>query len=619
MCGIVGVVDLCNQVEAEEVRNAANTLRNRGPDDNGVWVDGCVGLGHRRLAILDTSDASHQPMASRNGRYVIVFNGEIYNYRDLRQQLNISNWQSDGDTEVILEAYTKWGVDCLRHFHGMFAFAIWDCHEQQMFVARDRMGVKPFYYHASPTGFLFASRPRALKSLNHNLGYRIDEQALRYYLEGGYVPAPHSIHKDIRKLPAAHYLLFDKNGLRIQRYWDFRQILPDTSWELRHEDDLLDELDDIVSRVVQSRMVSDVPLGAFLSGGIDSSLVVAMMARISAQPIKTFTIGFDNKKYDESSHALAVAEYLGTEHYCEQLKVDELLQLLPTFQKEYDEPFFDCSAFPTMAVSRLARQHVTVSLSGDGGDELFGGYHYYRIVQQLEPFYKLPKWLRFSIASLIGTLPNHQLKLLSAALRQSNLAAAFAFSRSIQKDFDSVLLCSLMAQTQSLREMFSVMSRSFPKSLRASEQGMRLDALFTLADDFLQKVDVGSMAFSLESREPLLDQELVEWGMRLPLKWKLRGGTNKYLLRKLSYRYLPQEILDRPKQGFGVPIDQWLRGPLKQWAIDRIENSKLFDFVPLEQSKVRGLFELHQTGKRNVHPLLWAILMLLDFTANQID
>lgn len=619
MCGIVGLINLLECVNPGLVREAANLLYKRGPDDTGIWAETNVGLGHRRLAILDLTPAGHQPMASPDGRYMIVFNGEIYNFMELRHQLGASdsNWRSDSDTEVVLAAYAKWGVDCVKHFHGMFAFSIWDRRDKVLFAARDRMGVKPFYYHHSPNCLVFASRPRALWSLNRDFSSGIDEQALRFYLESGYVPAPYSIHRDIRKLPPAHYLLFGDKGLRIERYWDFRDITPEQSWEKRGEEDLLDELDDIVSRVVRSRMISDVPLGAFLSGGIDSSLVVAMMAKHSSLPVKTFTIGFDEKNYDESAHARAASEYLGTEHYCEHLKVDDLLQLIPIFQEEYDEPFFDSSAFPTMAVSRLARQHVTVSLSGDGGDELFGGYHYYRIAQQLGPFFKFPKVWRNFAASLTGMFPQHQLKLLSGALRQNDLAGAFAFARSIAKDFDGVMFPDVMGRTQGIHGLFSDASKAFPPGLHASEQGMRLDALFTLSDDYLQKVDVASMAFSLESREPLLDQELVEWGMRLPLKWKLRGATNKYLLRKLAYRYVPRDILDRPKQGFAVPIDKWLRGPLKEWAMERIESRELFEDIPLDQFKVRALFDLHLSGRRNVHPLLWAILMFLDFTAKQ--
>ncbi len=619
MCGIVGIADFNGQADPHAVRAAANALRKRGPDDDGVWTEGGIGLGHRRLAILDISAAGHQPMASHDGRYVIVFNGEIYNFLDLRRELNSDSaaWRSQSDTEVILAAYQKWGVDCVQRFHGMFAFAIWDRRRKELYAARDRMGVKPFYYHHSRSCLAFASRPRALFLLQPSLSRDIDEQALRLYLESGYVPAPSSIHRDVRKLPPAHYLLAGANGVTINRYWDFRAIAPEPSWERRSEAELLDELDEIVGRSVRSRMISDVPLGAFLSGGIDSSLVVALMARHSKAPVKTFTIGFEEKKYDESAHALAVAQYLGTEHYCEPLRVDNLLDLMPVFTEEFDEPFFDSSAFPAMAVSRAARRHVTVSLSGDGGDELFGGYHYYRIAGQLSKMFGLPDAVRRVAAALAGALPQHRFKLLAGALRQQDPVAAFAFARSIAKDYPSVLPRDVTQRTHSMAGLFAVSAATLAPALHASEKGMRLDMLHTLPDDYLQKVDLASMAFSLESRDPLLDQDLVEWAMKLPLSWKLRGGQNKYLLRKLAYRYVPQSILDRPKQGFAVPIDTWLRGPLKNWALERLNDRALFEGIPVMQDKALELFHLHESGKRNVHPLLWAILMLLDFVSHQ--
>ena len=407
MCGIVGAVSATKPVSVDAVERAATLLAKRGPDDAGFWAEGPATLGHRRLAILDLSQAGHQPMVSADGRYVIVLNGEIYNFLTLREQLDPDEnaWRSRSDTEVVLAAYMRWGPECVTRFHGMFAFAIWDRVEKRLFAARDPMGVKPFYYHSGPAGFLFASRPRALFAMDSSLSRELDEQALRYFLEIGYIPAPWSIHGSVKKLPPAHYLTVDASGLKIQRYWDFRHIEPEQSWNKRHEEDLLDELDEIVSRSVRLRMVADVPLGAFLSGGIDSSLVVAAMGRYSSQPIRSFTVGFKESEYDESVHAGRVAKALGTKHEVEYLHVDDLLELLPTFRAEYDEPFFDSSAFPTLAVSRMARRSVTVSLSGDGADELFGGYHYYQIMQGLDPAFRAPAALRRAVAAGIGLLP----------------------------------------------------------------------------------------------------------------------------------------------------------------------------------------------------------------------
>lgn len=613
MCGIVGIINFNNNaIDRDALMRSANTLYRRGPDDSGSWVDHNVGFGHRRLAILDLTVAAHQPMISSDKRFVIAYNGEIYNFGELRQQLR-TQWKSSSDTEVILSAYEKWDSGCLQHFHGMFAFAIWDRQEKKLFAARDRMGVKPFYYHHSANCFMFSSRPRALFALDNALSKEMDEQALRLYLECGYIPAAYSIHESVRKLPPAHFLTVDENGLSIERYWDFRKIAPETSWVGRSEEDLLDELEEIISRSVKSRMISDVPLGAFLSGGIDSSLIVAMMKRHTNRPVKTFTIGFAEKPYDEGDYASAVASHLGTDHSAERLRINELLALMPTFAEEFDEPFFDSSAFPVMAVSRLARRHVTVSLSGDGGDELFGGYHYYQIIQKINFLYSLPDSFRHLISSTIGLFPSHRLRLLAGALSQADIVKSFAFVRSIAKDFSGVIHDDVLNRTYGIRELFSRAVKDFNDDLCPSEQGMRLDACFTLPDEYLQKVDVASMAFSLESRDPLLDHDLVEWAMKLPVSWKLRNGVNKYLLRKLAYRFVPKSILDRPKKGFAVPIDAWLRGPLKAWAEERLHDKNLFQCIPLNQHSVLDLWNLHQSRKRNVHPLLWAILMLIDF------
>jgi asparagine synthase (glutamine-hydrolysing) len=616
MCGIVGIIDSHSNVDGEQLRCSAETLRLRGPDDSGFWTCGNVGLGHQRLAIIDISPAGHQPMLSADGRFVIVFNGEIYNFRDVRRELDQdeTHWRSQSDTEVILAAYARWGPDCLQRFHGMFSLAIWDQREKALFAARDRMGVKPFYYHHSHDCFAFASRPRALLALRPKLSRELDEQALRFYLESGYVPSPYSIYREIRKLPPAHWLRVDHRGLHIERYWDFRGITPEVSWESRREDDLLDELDSILSRSVSSRMISDVPIGAFLSGGIDSSLIVAMMAKHSARPVETFTIGFDEKVFDESKYAQAVSDSVRTNHHCEHLKVDDLLKLMPTFSEEYDEPFFDSSAFPTMAVSRYARRHVTVVLTGDGGDELFGGYHYYRVAHQLRPLFRLPRAVRRPVASLVGTFPQHRAQLLSGVLRQRTALDAFFFTRSIRKDFEELLPPEVLRRTMSMGDLFTDAAKAFPKGLTTAEKGMRLDACYTLPDEYLQKVDVASMAFSLEAREPLLDQDVIEWAMKLPLKWKLRGHERKYLLRKLAYRYIPRKIMDRPKQGFEVPIAAWLRGPLKNWASERINGKIPRGLIQLQQTELVNLLELHNSHARNVHPLLWAALVFTDFS-----
>jgi asparagine synthase (glutamine-hydrolysing) len=615
MCGIAGLLRSDSRAPGRELLEAAaERLRRRGPDSSGVWIEGAIGLAHRRLAIIDLSPTGAQPMRSPDGRYAIVYNGEVYNFRELRDELEprAGHWRGGSDTEVILEAYARWGPACVERFDGMFAFAIWDCERERLFAARDRLGVKPFYYTHGPEGFAFASRPRALLALQPGLSREVDLQGLRSYLEAGYFPAPHSFFRAVRKLPPGHSLMLERGALSLSRYFDLGRLEVERAWVERDEADLLDELEEIVRRAVVSRMVSDVPLGVFLSGGIDSSLVAAQMARASSQPIHSFTIGFEEREYDESRWAARVAAQLGAEHRSASLKVDALLSLLPRFQEEFDEPFFDYSAFPVMSVSSLASEHVKVALSGDGGDELFGGYHYYEILARLGPLYRMPGALRRGIAGAAALLPDHRARLLAGALRQPGPDAAFAFVRSIAKDFPPVLQPDALAATTSLRDLFAETAARFP-ALAPGERGMRLDALFTLPDDYLQKVDLGSMSYSIEAREPLLAKELVEWAFRLPVEWKLRGGTNKYLLRKLLERHVPRELVERPKQGFGVPVDRWLRGPLREWARERCHDAASYRALPLDRARVVELLELHLSGRRDVHPLLWAVLMLLDF------
>lgn len=618
MCGLVAAISFGTSVVPEQtVLSAAATLHRRGPDDSGFWSDACASLAHRRLAVLDTSTAAHQPMLSGDQRFVIVYNGEIYNFRELKAELrgSVKGWQTESDTEVLLAAYAVWGPACVSRLRGMFAIAIWDREAKTLFAARDRLGVKPLYYRLDGRLMLLASRPGAVHVLSGSSVLDLDEQALRYYLESGFIPAPHSLDRNVRKLPPGHYLLFDEQGLEVCRYWDYRTIRPDESWRHRSESDLLDELDELLSESVRMRMVSDVPLGTFLSGGIDSSLVTAMLARHSTTPVEAFTIGFDDPAFDESDPAGEVARHLGVVHHTEKLNVDDLLDLLPLFREQFDEPFFDNSAFPLMAVSRLARRRVTVALSGDGGDELFGGYHYYQIAKVFGAVYKVPVGLRRGAAAVVGSIGSHKAKLLAGGLKLGNAVEAFAFSRSIGKDFGEILTDDVLGRTEGIASLYTSMASTNLQGLGIVDQAMRLDMAFTLPDDYLQKVDVGSMAFSLESREPMLDHVLVEWAMRLPDSWKVRGGVGKYLLRKLAYRYVPRHILDRPKRGFGVPMARWLRGPLYEWANDLVSQSAVYEKLPIRKDVVQGLLNLHMAGKRDVAPLLWAMLVLIDFVS----
>ena len=609
MCGLVGAAG--GSADESQARAAIGRLAIRGPDDRGLWSEPGAMLAHCRLAILDLSPAGHQPMASADGRYVLIYNGEIYNFREVRALLP-GPWRSDSDSEVILAAYARWGNEFLQRLRGMFALGIWDRREKKLLLARDRLGVKPLYYAQRGDELLFASRPAALFAYSPSLSREVDVDALALYLESGYFPAPWTLHKSVRKLPAGHLLEFSAGKATISRYWDPLPIEPVAAWRTRPENELLDELDERLTASVRARLVSDVPLGAFLSGGIDSSLVVAKMAQLACGPVKTFTIGFREPQYDESRHAEAVARVFGTAHRQETLSVDDLLALVPSFHEQFDEPFFDSSAFPALAVSRLARREVTVALGGDGGDELFGGYHYYEILDRLAPAFRLPGALREGAAEIIRLAPSHRARLFAGAMATDKPLEAFRFMRSIAKDFGSVLKADARPAVRQ-DDVFEALAARMPPGLAAAEQAMRLDLTTVLPEEYLQKTDLSSMAHSLEAREPLLDHELVEWSLKLPLEWKLRGGRKKYLLRQLAYRYLPREIVERPKQGFAVPIDRWLRGPLRGWAKERLEDRGLYERLPLDRDRVTALLDLHLSGKRDTHPLLWAILMLAPF------
>ena len=616
MCGIIGRLNFCGtKINDINLRKATNNLYNRGPNSLGVWIDKSFGLGHRRLSIIDLSKSGSQPMTSADKRYVCVFNGEIYNFKKIKNDLSNEGikWRGFSDTEVLLEGWIAWKEKILTKIDGMFAFAIWDKKKECLFVARDRIGEKPFYYTFDGNNFGFSSRPKQLFDLFPLLSKEYDNQSLRLYLESGYIPGNLSIFKSIKKLEPGTFMEVNKNGLSIKKYWNLSLINNKNRLKNFSENQLLDQLDDILLRSVKDRMNSDVKLGAFLSGGIDSSLVVAMMTKLSNHPISTFTIGFNVKEYDESKDAEAVANFLKTDHHCKYIDEQDLINLLPKFLDNFDEPFFDSAAFPTMAVSKLAKDHVSVVMTGDGGDELFGGYHYYKIIRMLGQFQKLPTSLKNVTSLLTRLVPLHKFKLLGSALNENNVSRAFAFSRSIAKDFNGILSDKIYDETISMKDLFEKTADCFPENLSASETGMRLDTLFTLNDDYLQKTDMATMAYGLEARTPFLSAELVEWSTSLPENFKLRGGTSKYLLKQLAYRYIPKKILDRPKRGFGVPIDSWLRHQLYDWAYERIYNIDYYDGLPINQKEVIKLYQSHKSGKRNVHPLIWAILMLLEF------
>jgi asparagine synthase (glutamine-hydrolysing) len=445
----------------------------------------------------------------------------------------------------------------------------------------------------------------------------MDLQALRLYLELGYIPAPLSFYEHIQKLPPAHYLTLDERGLRCVRYWDYRHIAPDSALLGRPEEELLEELNALMREAVRARLMSDVPLGAFLSSGTDSSTVVAAMKAAGVSHPRTFTIGFREREFDEAAGAARIAESLGVDHTHETLGIADLLELMPDYLQAFDEPLSDNSAFATMAVARLARRHVTVALTGDGGDELFAGYPQYRLMRSLAPLQRLGRVQRAMLAKLLRRVPSHRVKQLAGALGAEDVTSLFAYIRSLSKDFPPILTGDVLQSTTDVSSLFAQIAASFAIDVSEVDTACRLDMRLTLSDGYLQKVDVATMAYSLEARCPMTDYRLVEWAMRLPLSYKLRGHESKYLLKRLLCRYLPAELVYRSKKGFSVPVGQWLRGPLRVWATELLHDDSAMSQLPLERSRILELFDLHLAGKRDAASLLWTVLMLLCFASRR--
>lgn len=628
MCGFIGVFSQ-NGVEKyrETLQDTILLLQHRGPNARGIWLDQYMALGHTRLSILDLSSLGDQPMVSACGRYIIAFNGEIYNFKEIQSKLTSGHairFRGHSDTEILLNAYITWGPKCVHELRGMFAFAIWDTLERKLFVARDRLGVKPLFYALSPDGDLaFASRPSPLLKLmavnssfqNLHAG-NYNNQGIRYFIEGGFVPNDQTLFSGILKLKPGHYFEYQLGQKEpdLRTYWqidNFKTIaLTKSILEVESQ------FEELFQQAVKLRMISDVPLGAFLSGGIDSAITVSHMAQISEKPIKTFSIGFEEKEYDERQLARLTANHVGTDHVEEVLTIDGLIGLLPILFSKFDEPFFDSSAFPTMAVSQLARNYVTVVLTGDGGDEFFGGYSYYRYVHKMLPLFILPTNLRRYISQALSLTNGHKMSMLSAAISLPDIGTLFGFLRSIQKDFSSLLENDALVGTKGIVEYYSdkyfTLGQNDPKA-SSIEKLMRLDSQSILPDEYLPKVDMATMAYSIEARNPFLDHKLIEWALTLPLKYKIHNGKTKYLLRRIANKRLPKVIGSGKKRGFTIPIDKWLRTNLKEWATDTFNDPKLFSNLPISQVKVKKLYAEHLSHRRNAHPLLWATLMLLEY------
>jgi len=610
----------------------AQQIVHRGPDDSGVWCDAAAGLAlaHRRLSILDLSPAGHQPMLSPCGRYALVYNGEIYNHLELRDDLQRDGgafkWRGHSDTETLLAALRHWGVQgALERLNGMFAFALWDCTERILFLARDRMGEKPLYYGRCGDTFLFGSELKALRT-HPDWNGQLDRDALALYLRHNYVPTPWSIYRGIQKLPAAHFIAVSNGGRNIAEpicYWDVAQVAARGVSD-KSPAELTDELEALLRDAIKRRMAADVPLGAFLSGGYDSSIVAALMQAQSDRPIKTFSIGFHEEGYNEAQHARAVASHLGTDHTELYVSAEQAMGVIPCLPAMYDEPFSDSSQIPTFLVSKLARQSVVVSLSGDGGDELFCGYNRYLLALRVwEKLGSIPLPARRALAKLVRRAPRYALDRMQSALPQRfqvsrlpdrlpKLAAVLehrdgqAFYRSLvshAKDPARLVFGAHEPETILCRP------EDLPKLTGLREQMMLLDQLTYLPDDILTKVDRASMAVSLEARVPLLDHRLVEFAWRVPSELKYRDGQGKWLLRQVLYRHVPRKLMERPKMGFGVPIEHWLRGPLRDWAEALLDENRLHVEGVFDPKPIRQMWQEHLKGERYWHYNLWDVLM----------
>ncbi len=637
MCGVAGYWARARTVGDlhDTAKRMADRLAHRGPDDSGVWFDAEAGvaLAHRRLSVLDLSEAGHQPMLSATGRWAISYNGEIYNHLELRERLQAEAsapaWRGHSDTETLLAAIDAWGVDAaLKRSIGMFALALWDRRERRLWLARDRIGEKPMYYGWQGDVFLFGSELKALRA-HPAFNAAVDRGSVALLLRHNYVPAPYSIYGGIRKLPPGTWLQLGSGQRETEpvAYWSLAEVAERGAAApfAGSEQEALETLDVRLGNAVRSQMLADVPLGALLSGGVDSATVTALMQAGSERPVRTFTIGFAEAGYDESSYASAVAAHLGTDHTELRVTAADALALIPRIPWMFDEPFADSSQLPTQLVMQLARRHVTVALSGDGGDEFFGGYNRYvlgpKVWRWISP---IPSYLRRALGAVMTAIP---------ADRVNRLAGPFARRVGVALPGDKLhKLGSRLRSVQSMDDLYAslvsewtdaahtVIGGSLPRTIlddrscwpRLTDpvaRMMALDGLGYLADDIMVKVDRASMSVSLETRAPFLDCRVMEFAWSLPISMKVRSGTGKWLLRRLLERYLPRDLIERPKMGFAIPLDQWLRGPLRDWAEALLAEDRLHREGFLSPPLIRKAWTQHLDGRAANGHRLWSVLM----------
>ena len=634
MCGICGKISLNGNVTEELIRKMCGVLTHRGPDDEGVWVldyapmnsqsvrsnsigGVSVGLGHRRLAIIDLSPAGHQPMSNEDGTIWIVLNGEIYNFPELRDALEKKGhkFKSRTDTEVVIHLYEDKGAECVKDLRGMFAFAIWDDRKKLLFAARDRIGKKPLYYYHNNQALIFASEIKAILQ-DSEVSREVNRPSITDYLSYGYTPAPETMFRNIMKLPPAHFMIYENGNVRIERYWEL-----DFSKKIKlSEEDYCRRTMELLEEATKIRLISDVPLGAFLSGGIDSSAVVYMMSKLSSKPVKTFSIGFDNKDYSELKYAKIIAERFKTEHHEYVVKPDAI-ELLPKLVWHYNEPYADSSALPSYYVAKMTRQEVAVALNGDGGDECFGGYERFMAARYAELINKAPiPFKKKIIEAIIKRIPESlEFKDFKTRLRRFLVMSSKPYRErhynwvTIFRDSEKENLFSNEFNKEiSGRNSFSYLNKAFNEcgSKDIVDMVMCADIKTNLLDDLLVKMDIATMANSLEGRSPFLDHKMMEFCAAMPSNMKIKGTKLKYILKKALSKALPKEILSRGKMGFGVPLDEWFRKELKDYSYGILMSNDCTNRGYFKKDAIRKILDEHAAGKANNGARIWSLLFL---------
>ncbi len=607
MCGIAGYYSLSKQFSETDLHGMTGALQHRGPDASGYFTneEKTCGLGHRRLSIIDLSEAANQPMFSHSGRYVVIFNGEVYNFRDIKKRLNIST-RTSSDTEIIIEAFEQKGAECVELFNGMFAIAIYDKQGKTLTLLRDRLGVKPFYVFSHEGNFAFGSEMKALMQCSFvKRNVKVYKPSVYTYLYAGYIPEPFTIYDKIQKLPAGSYAVIKNSELEIKSYWKPEEkVRPEAKSDFHSAKE---ELKELLTSSIRYRMISDVPFGTFLSGGIDSSMVTAIAQSISDKPVKTFSISFKESKFNEGEYARKVSEHLKTEHYEFTVTEKDALELINRMMTAYDEPFADSSSIPTMLVSKLARQHVTMTLSGDGGDELFLGYGAYEWAKRLNN--PLVKLFRKPVALALSQLGNKYKRGASVVdYKNERRIKSHIFSQE-QYFFSEDELNALLKNDYRNGLLFEE-ELHVSRPLSAPEEQALFDIKYYLKDDLLVKVDIASMQYSLETRTPFLDYRIVEFALNLAEDLRKKNGTTKYLLKQVLYDYVPAKIFNRPKWGFSIPLEKWLMNEL-HYLMEKYLNEGITEKCGVvNYAVVKSLIHRFENGEGYHYHRLWVLILL---------